>query len=123
VLDYILSLFNYIMSKLQIYPERMKENLEVTKGLIFSQRVLLALIDKGLSREVAYEFVQRNAMKARRGGVTFIECLERDSEVSTYLPREELENLFDYGYFLRYVDKIFQRLNIVNGEVSGATLS
>ena len=79
VLDYILHLFTYIMKGLQVYPQRMKENLELTKGLIFSQRVLLALIDKGLSRQEAYELVQRNAMKAWKERVDFLQLLKADS--------------------------------------------
>ena len=112
VLDYILSLFTYIMAKLQIYPERMKENLEITKGLIFSQRALLALINKGLSREVAYELIQRNAIKAWGERVSFFDLLSGDPDVVKHLPKSELEGLFDYGYFLRHVDAIFERLGL-----------
>jgi adenylosuccinate lyase len=112
VLDYILSLFTYIMRKLQVYPERMRQNLEVTKGLIFSQRALLALIDKGLSREIAYELIQRNAMRAWREKVAFLGLLKQDGEVVAYLSEEELEKLFDYGYFLRYVDQSFEKLGL-----------
>jgi adenylosuccinate lyase len=111
-LDYILNLFFYIMRGLQVYPQRMKENLEVTKGLIFSQRVLIALIDKGLSRQKAYEMVQRNAMKAWRERVSFLELLQADEEVATYLIGDELKKLFDYSYFLKHIDYTFERLGI-----------
>ncbi len=112
VLDYILSLFTYIMKGLQVYPQRMKDNLELTKGLIFSQRVLLALIDKGLSRQKAYELVQRNAMKAWKERVDFLHLLRADAEVTARLPAAELEALFDYQYYLKHIDQVFQRLGL-----------
>jgi adenylosuccinate lyase len=112
VVDYVLYLFTYVMKGLQVYPQRMKENLELTKGLIFSQRVMLALIDKGLSRETAYEMVQRNAMKAWKERASFFELLSGDTEVNHHLSKAELEGIFDYGYFLRHVDAVFQRLGL-----------
>jgi adenylosuccinate lyase len=112
VLDYILSLFTYIMKGLQVYPQRMKENLEITKGLVFSQRVLLALIDKGLSRQKAYELVQRNAMKAWRERADFLQLLQADAEVTASLPAVELEPLFDYQYYLKHIDQVFERLGL-----------
>ena len=112
VLDYVLDLFTYIMRGLQVYPEHMKENLEVTKGLIFSQRVMLALIDKGLSRQEAYEMVQRNSMKAWEERVSFFDLLSGDPEVNQHLSKVELEGLFDYGYFLRHVNAVFERLGL-----------
>jgi adenylosuccinate lyase len=110
VLDYALSLFTYIVRGIQVYPQRMKQNLELTQGLIFSQRVLLTLIDEGLSRQKAYELVQRNAMKAWREGVNFLDLLQEDKEVA--LSETELKELFDYEYYLRYVDEIFRRLDL-----------
>ena len=112
LLDYSLALFTSIMEGLQIYPQRMKRNLGLTKGLIFSQRVMLALIDKGLSRQKAYELVQRNAMKAWKGNKNFLSLLKADPEVTASLPSEELESFFDYQYYLRYIDEIFQRLGL-----------
>ena len=112
VVDYVLYLFTYIMKGLEVYPEHMRENLEVTRGLIFSQRVLLALIEKGLSRDEAYEIVQRNSMKAWKERMSFLDLLEADSDVSKRLSKSELEGLFDYGYFLRHVDKVFERLGL-----------
>jgi adenylosuccinate lyase len=111
-LDYILSLFIKIMSGLQVYPQRMKENLELTGGLIFSQRVLLALIDKGLTRQKAYELVQRNAMKAWKERGDFLQLLKNDADVIIHLPAAELESLFDYDYYLKHIDHIFQRLEL-----------
>ena len=115
VLDYILSLFTYIMKGLQIYPQRMRENLELTRGLIFSQRVLLTLIDKGLSRQKAYELVQRNSMKAWKDRLDFLSLLESDAEVTAYLSPSELKGLFDYQYYLKHVDEVFERLGLVEG--------
>ncbi len=112
VLDYILDKFIYIMKGLQVYPERMKENLEITKGLIFSQRVLIALIEKGLVRDQAYEIVQRNSMKAWKERVSFLRLLEKDPDVNSRLSEGELEGLFDYGYYLKHVDEAFERVGL-----------
>ncbi len=109
-LDYILALFTYVMKGLQVYPQRMKENLERTGGVIFSQRVLLALIEKGLDRQEAYRIVQENAMRAWKEGRPFLELLKGDRRVK--LSSQELEALFDYGYYTRYVGHIFQRLGL-----------
>jgi len=112
VLDYVLSTFTSVMKGLQVYPENMRRNLELTQGLVFSQRVLIALIDKGLSRQRAYELVQRNAMKAWEQKNTFLDLLKADTEVTAQLSESELGSLFEYGYFLRHVDKVFQRLGL-----------
>ena len=112
VMDYILSLFTSIMKGLKVYPENMRRNLNLTQGLIFSQRVLLALIDKGISREKAYKMVQGNAMKAWQEKKNFSSLLEADTEITTYLSKFELESLFDYDYYLKYVDNIFERLGL-----------
>jgi adenylosuccinate lyase len=90
----------------------MKENIEITHGLVFSQRVMLALIDKGLSRQAAYEMVQRHAMKAWTESKDFLSLLKADREVASLLPDSELAALFDYGYYLRHVDEIFRRLGL-----------
>jgi adenylosuccinate lyase len=110
LLDYILDLFSYIMKGLQVYPERMRQNLEVTQGLVFSQRVMLALIEKGLSRQQAYGIVQRNSLTAWREKKSFLKLLEGDPEVAAKLSRDELRSLFDYNFFIRYVDDSFRRL-------------
>jgi len=112
VLDYVLSIFTSVMKGLQVYPENMRRNLELTQGLVFSQRVLIALIDKGLSRQRAYELVQRNAMKAWEQKNSFLDLLKADTEITTQLSELELSSLFDYGYFVRHVDKVFQRLGL-----------
>ncbi|MBC8273814.1 MAG: adenylosuccinate lyase [Chloroflexi bacterium] len=112
VLDYILSIFTSVMKGLKVYPENMRRNLELTQGLVFSQRVLIALIDKGLSRQKAYELVQRNAMKAWKQKASFLDLLMADTEVMAHLSEEELKPLFDYNYFIKHVDKVFQRLGL-----------
>ena len=120
VLDYVLALFTSVMRRLQVYPHRMKKNLELTRGLVFSQRVMLALIDKGLSRQKAYELVQRNAMKAWKGNKSFLTLLKADAEVSSTLLPEELGTLFDYQHYLQYVDEIFQRLGLTKSQWQGS---
>jgi len=112
VLDYVLNIFIYVMKGLQVYPERMKENLELTQRLVFSQRVMLALIDKGLSREQAYKMVQRNAMRSWKEREGFLGLLRNDAEVCEHLSESELEDIFDYGYFLGHVDGTFQRIGL-----------
>ncbi len=111
-LDYTLSLFTSVMKNLQVYPKRMKQNLQLTKGLIFSQRVMLALIDKGASRQDAYKMVQRNAMKAWQGNKDFGKLLKADADVLAKLSPEQIDELFDVQYYLRYVDDIFERLGL-----------
>jgi adenylosuccinate lyase len=116
LLDYSLSIFTSVMKGLLVYPKNMKRNLELTKGLVFSQRVLLAFIDKGLSRQDAYKIVQRNAMKSWKGGRNFLTLLKSDKEVMEYLSEVELEKSFDYDYYLRYVDDIFERLGLTESQ-------
>jgi len=112
VLDYILSIFTDVIKGLQVYPERMRENVELTRGLVFSQRVLLALVDRGLSRQQAYELVQRNAMRAWKERTDFLQLLRDDRDVVAALPAAELESLFDYQYYLKHIDHIFARLGL-----------
>lgn len=112
VLNYMFHLFKYIAKDMRVYPEHMKRNLGVTKGLIFSQRVMLALIDKGLSRQSAYSIVQRNAMKSWKDEVSFFDLLSKDSEVTKHLSKKDMEGIFDYQYFIRHVDEIFARLKL-----------
>jgi len=116
LLDYCLSLFTLIVTGLLVYPKKMEKNLELTKGLVFSQRVMLALIDKGLSRQQAYHLVQRNSMKAWQGNKNYLNLLKADTEITTVLPPSELEPLFDYNFYLRYVDEIFKRLGLTESQ-------
>jgi adenylosuccinate lyase len=110
LLDYILNKFIEVMDGLIVYPENMKANLERTRGLVFSQRILLALVQKGLSREDAYRLVQRCAMKSWGEKADFKEVLLADGEVTRHLSHEELGDLFDYEHYLRNVGRIFERL-------------
>ncbi|MFC2036171.1 adenylosuccinate lyase [Chloroflexota bacterium] len=119
LLDYSLALFTSVVKGLQIFPQRMKRNMELTKGLVFSQRVMLALIDKGLSRQRAYELVQRNAMKSWKGNKKFLSLLKADSEVTASLSQGELELICDYQYYLRYIDEVFQRQGLTEVQRKG----
>jgi adenylosuccinate lyase len=115
-MDYILALFTSVMRRLQVFPLRMKQNIELTKGLIFSQRVMLALIEKGLSRQQAYEIVQRNSTKAWQGNKTFLTLIKNDADVTGVLSAEELEAIFDYQFYLRHMDEIFLRLGLTKSQ-------
>jgi len=112
VLNYQFHLFKYIAKDMKVYPDHMKRNLDKTRGLIFSQRVMLALIDKGLSRQEAYGIVQRNAMKSWKQELSFFDLLIKDNEFNKYISKKELEGLFDYQYYVRHVDEIFARLKL-----------
>jgi adenylosuccinate lyase len=112
-LDYILDLFTHVMKGLRVYPQRMWQNIESTHGLLFSQRILLALVEKGLSRETAYELVQRNSMRSWDEDLDFFELMKSDRDVTSYIAADELTDLFDYGYYLRYVEDTFQRVGLV----------
>ena len=114
-LDYSMNVFTSVMKGLNVYPDRMKKNMEITRGLLFSQRVLLALIDKGMSRQNAYKIVQRSAMKTwQSSSKKFVTLLKADPEVMAVLSVKELEALFDYNYYLRFVDDIFRRLGLTD---------
>jgi adenylosuccinate lyase len=112
-LDYILDLFTGVLRGLRVYPERMRQNLELTGGLVFSQRVLLALVERGMGREEAYELVQRHATASWDKGGDFRALLRSDPAVAARLKPAELESLFDYGYYLRYVDETFRRVGLI----------
>ena len=112
-LDYILDLFAGVMKGLRVYPKRMKQNMELTRGLLFSQRVMLALVEKGLSREEAYEIVQRDSTRAWDEGKDFRELVAADPDVNTRLSADELDGLFVYRYYVRYVDETFQRVGLL----------
>jgi adenylosuccinate lyase len=115
-LDYMLSIFTSIMRGLRVYPESMRRNIELTQGVIFSQRVLLALIDGGLTREEAYKIVQDNAMKAWERKKTFLSLLKADRRITCRLSKLELDSLFNYAYYLKYVDDVFRRLRLAEAK-------
>ncbi len=108
--DYMLQKFTNLISHLNVYPERMKENLEKTKGLIFSQKIMLELTKKGLSREEAYKIVQGISMRVWQGQAEFKELLLEDPEVDQYLTKPEIEECFDYQNYLKNIDLIFLRV-------------
>lgn len=112
LLDYMLVRFRGILEGLQTYPDRMRQNLELTGGLVFSEAVLLALVGKGLSRDEAYRLVQRHAMKAWESREPFKPLLLADPEVRRHLSPAEIENCFDLGYHLRHLDEIFARVGL-----------
>src|ERR1700693_3846286 len=112
LLDYMFATLADVVDKLLVYPARMKANLEASKGLIYSQAVLLALTRKGLGREKAYALVQRNAMKTWAGARTFKELLLEDAEVLKHLTRREIESAFDLDIHFRQVDAIFKKVGI-----------
>ncbi len=109
-LDFALKRLTGVIDKLLVYPENMRKNLDRLGGLIHSQRVLLALTQKGMSREESYAAVQRNAMPVWRGEGNFLDLLKNDKEVSALLSAQELESLFDLGYHTKHVDTIFRRV-------------
>jgi adenylosuccinate lyase len=109
-LDFALARLADVIDKLLVYPDNMQKNLDRLGGLIHSQRVLLALTQKGVSREAAYALVQRNAMPVWRGEGEFLTLLKADKDVAKALSAAELEALFDLGYHLKQVDTIFARV-------------
>jgi adenylosuccinate lyase len=109
-LDFALSRQAGLIEKLVVYPERLRANLDSLGGLIHSQRVMLALTQKKVSREDAYRLVQKHAMKAWKDGADFLKLLSGDPEVTKRLPRNELAALFDLDYHLKHVDTLFRRV-------------
>ena len=109
-LDFALARMAGVIDRLVVYPEMMRRNLEALGGLVFSQRVLLALTQAGMSREDAYAAVQRNAMKVWEEGADFLSELKKDPAVTKRLPKDELAALFDLGYHTRNVGIIFERV-------------
>lgn len=111
-LNYMLNRFGNIVKNLTVYPENMKRNMDRTLGLIYSQRVLLALIDKGLSREDAYDTVQPKAMESWEKQVHFRTLLEANGKITELLSPAELDDCFDYHYHIKHVDMIFGKLGL-----------
>ena len=112
LLDYMLDVFTGIMRGLNVYPENMRRNLELTQGLVFSQRVMLALIDTGLSRQDAYAIVQRNSMRAWKERVPLRGLLEADPDATARLGSAKLDEIFDYSVYTRHVDDSFRRIGL-----------
>ncbi|MGM0437889.1 MAG: adenylosuccinate lyase [Bacillota bacterium] len=112
LVDYGLQKFKEVLEELKINKENMKENMNRTHGLIFSQRVMLALVDKGLEREEAYEIAQKNALKAWENKEDYKELIKDDNKITDYLSEKEIEEVFDYKYYLKEIDNIFTRLGL-----------
>ena len=110
LVDYLLAKTTTLVDKLLVYPNRMRQNLESTGGLIFSGQLLLDLAESGMSREQAYAAVQKHAMRAWKQGLNFRELIEQDKKITSRLPRKQLEKSFDLKRQLRNVDKIFARV-------------
>ncbi|NQS88884.1 adenylosuccinate lyase [Patescibacteria group bacterium] len=111
LVDYMLEKFIQILDNLQIFPDNMIKNMGKSRGLFFSQRILLRLVEKGVSREQAYRWVQKNAIRCWKEGNDFKNLIKQDPDITRYLSEEEIENLFDLNYYFRWVDKIMQRIN------------
>lgn len=111
-LNYMLNRFGNIVKNLTVFPENMKRNIDKTHGVIFSQRVLLALIDKGMAREEAYDIVQPKAMEAWETEVHFKELVSQENRITSLLTEAEIEECFDYTYHLKNVDVIFDRIGL-----------
>jgi adenylosuccinate lyase len=107
--DYMLQRMATLIKELIVYPEKMKENLEITKGIVFSQGLLLKMVDKGLSRKEAHELIRENALKAWEKRTSVKDLMIEDERVTQYLPPEEIDKAFDMGYWTKYVDSIYKR--------------
>jgi adenylosuccinate lyase len=110
LIDYMLAKVTDLIRDLVVYPDRMARNLELTGGLVYSQRLLLALIDKGAQRKDSYEAVQRNAMASWTGAGGLLELASKDPLISRHLTQTEIAACFNPKYYLRHLDRIFQRV-------------
>jgi adenylosuccinate lyase len=119
-LDYILDLFTGVVSGLRVFPDRMLANIESTRGLIFSQRLMLALVEKGMSRDEAYALAQKHSAITWDQGADFRELVQADATIQGHLSQNELNGLFDYGYYIRNVDELFHRVGLTkqNGKAA-----
>jgi adenylosuccinate lyase len=110
LLDFMLARLTRLLKNLQVYPENMEANLRLTRGLVFSQSLLLALINKGLTRDAAYRLVQRPAMQVWQEGADFAELVKADTEIGQHLTHDEVAAVFDLKLYFRHVDQIFARV-------------
>ena len=111
-LDYIISLMASIITDMVVYPERMMQNLEATRGLVFSPRVMSLLVERGIDRVEAYDAVQRSSMRSWDEELDFRELVKIDPVVSAKVSANELDDLFDYGFYLKHVDRIYERAGV-----------
>jgi adenylosuccinate lyase len=115
-LDYMLDRFSWLVEGLIVRPEQMRRNLELSRGLFFSQRLLLALVDSGLSRDEAYRLVQGHAMRAWEEELDFPELVRADAEIGKRLDAAALDSIFDLGHYTRHVDTVFDRLHALTNK-------
>jgi adenylosuccinate lyase len=108
--DYMLARLTHIIKGLLVYPERMRKNLDLTRGLIASQQLLSLLIRKGISRKDAYQWVQRNAMRAWKEGEDFRRLVRADADIAQCLSDKEIQGVFDLKIHLKYVNDIYKRV-------------
>ena len=110
LLDYMIVRLTQLLKNLVVYPERMLKNLNLTGGLVYSQRVLLALADRGMERKAAYEAVQRNAMEAWEGQGDFYDLVSRDPLISKKLAPAEIQACFEPEWYVRHLDEVYRRV-------------
>lgn len=110
LLDYMLQKFYYVLNNLKVNQDNMKKNLDLTGGLVFSQRVMLELTRKGLSREKAYQIIQDNALQSWKNNKSFKSLILEDQEIKKYMTKDEIISCFDYNYFIRNMNYIYQRV-------------
>jgi adenylosuccinate lyase len=101
-----------IITDMVVYPERMMQNLEATRGLVFSPRVMSLLVERGIDRVEAYDAVQRSSMRSWDEELDFRELVKIDPVVSAKVSANELDDLFDYGFYLKHVDRIYERAGV-----------
>lgn len=111
-LDYIISLMTSIITDMVVYPERMLQNLEATRGLVFSPRVMSLLVERGIDRADAYDAVQSSSMRSWGEELDFRELVKTDPLVSAKVSSNELDDLFDYGFYLNHVDQMYERAGV-----------
>ena len=109
--DYIIDTFEKIISKMDVFPKKMYENLNKGGGIVFSERIMLALVEKGVSREDAYQTIQKHALDSVDNSKNFKEEIQKEKLIKDNFTQNELSSLFDYSYYLRFTDEIFSRLN------------
>lgn len=114
LLDYILFQTNKVMDKLDVYPEQMEKNIDLTHGLYASQRVLTKLVEKGMQREEAYSLIQKASFQALQTASSLKDILLQDSVIKTHISASELEEYFDFQWYLRYVDYIYRRVGLLS---------
>ncbi|MEX2431211.1 MAG: adenylosuccinate lyase [Dehalococcoidia bacterium] len=120
-LDYILDLFTGVVRGLRVFPDRMMANIESTRGLIFSQRLMLELVEAGMAREEGYRLAQRHAAATWEQNKDFRDLVKADATVQQRLSAQQLADLFDYGYYIRHVDALLERVGLTSKEHSSAT--